>query len=106
MHKVEKIRVEVLNASKRHQAEKLAAAALDRKGFRVLRTGQASRQDLAHTEIYLYKGDPTAGEQLAKLLGVPADAVQDYTTIPDPPDFSNPVDARIVLGADYDPCWR
>jgi LCP family protein required for cell wall assembly len=104
--KVDKVRVQVLNGSDHFQAEELAAEALRGKGFRVVNMGQADRQDYAETQIRMFKGDPATGEWVADRLNVPASAIHDLTTAPDPPDLSNPIDIKVVLGADYDPCQR
>jgi len=104
--KVDKVYIQVLNGSQRRSAEELAAAALSRKGIKVVGTGQADRQEYAHTQIRVFKGDPAGGEWIAKRLGVPKTAVLDLTTAPDPPDHSDPVDIKVVVGADYDPCQR
>ena len=104
--KVDKVHIQVLNGSHRRSAEELAAAALSRKGIKVVGTGQADRQEYAQTQIRVFRGDPAGGEWIAKRLGVPKTAVLDLTTAPDPPDRSNPVDIKVVVGADYDPCQR
>jgi LCP family protein required for cell wall assembly len=102
--RVEKVRVQVLNGSQRSQVEELAADALRGKGFKVVDKGQADRQDYAQTQIRVFKGDPAAGAWIAERLKVPLTAVLDLTTTPDPPDLSNPIDIKVVLGEDYDPC--
>jgi LCP family protein required for cell wall assembly len=102
--RVDRVRVQVLNGSQRFQAEELAADTLRGKGFKVVDRGQAERQDYAHTQIRVFKGDPAAGTWIAERLKVPLTAILDLTTTPDPPDLSNPVDIKVILGADYDPC--
>jgi hypothetical protein len=47
-----------------------------------------------------------AGQELARLLGVPASAVQDLTATAQQPDPANPVDIQVVLGQNYNPCQR
>jgi LCP family protein required for cell wall assembly len=102
--RVDKVQVQVLNGSQRSQVEELAADTLRGKGFKVVDKGQADRQDYAHTQIRVFKGDPAAGEWIAERLKVPLTAVLDLTTTPDPPDLSNPIDIKVILGEDYDPC--
>jgi LCP family protein required for cell wall assembly len=103
---VEKVRVQVLNGWQGHETEKLAVAALRRKGIKIVDTGQASRRDNAQTQIIVRRGDMATGEWIAEQLQVPLSALQDETAIPDPPNPSNQVDIRVILGADYDPCQR
>jgi LCP family protein required for cell wall assembly len=104
--KVDKVRIQVLNGSDRSQAEELAAATLRGKGFKVVDKGQADRKDYATTQIRVLKGDPAAGEWVAERLNIAPSAIHDLTETPDPPDLSNAVDIKVVLGADYDPCQR
>jgi LCP family protein required for cell wall assembly len=106
MEEVDRVKVQVLNGSERYQAEELAAAALKRKGLKVIDKGQADRQDYKKTQIRIFKGDPAAGEWIAERLHLPSSAILDLTGVPDPPDRSNPVDVKVVLGKDYDPCMR
>jgi LCP family protein required for cell wall assembly len=102
----EKVRVEVLNGSRRREAEQLAAAALRWDGFKVVSAGTAERQDYALTSIFVYTGDKAAGERLARQLRVPLDAVQDLSGVQEQPDPANPVDIQVILGQNYDPCQR
>jgi LCP family protein required for cell wall assembly len=104
--RVDKARIQVLNGWPRYQAEELAAAALKQKGFRIVNKGQADRQDLAQTQIIVRRGDLAVGEQIAWELDVPSADIQDMTIVPDPPNPSDRVDIRIILGSDYDPCQR
>jgi LCP family protein required for cell wall assembly len=101
-----KVRVEVMNGSRRREAEQLAAAALRWDGFKVVSVGQAERQDYALTSIFVYTGDKAAGERLARQLRVPLTAVQDLTSVQEQPDPANPVDIQVILGKNYDPCQR
>jgi LCP family protein required for cell wall assembly len=102
----EKVQIRILNGSPRRQAEQLAASAVSWEGFKVVNTGNADRQDYAQTSIRVYRGDLSAGQELAKLLGVPATSVQDLTATPEQPDPANPVDIQVILGRDYNPCQR
>jgi hypothetical protein len=100
-----KVRVQVSSATSLRDADRLAAAALKRAGFKV-RTGSTDLQNLRWSEIIVYKGDPGAAERLAKKLDIPLSAIQDETNIPEPPNRSSPIDIRVILGQDYDPCPR
>jgi polyisoprenyl-teichoic acid--peptidoglycan teichoic acid transferase len=101
-----KARVEILNGSSRPDAEKLAKDALKWEGFPLSTTGLAGYQDHTHSQILVLRGDPLHGFQVAQHLHLPAKAVQDLTAIPEPPDPSNRIDIRVILGQDYDPCGR
>jgi len=102
-----KARVQVVNSSQRRDADQLAAAALRRAGFKVAESvNSTNSQQVAKTQIIILKGDPIRGERLATELQIPLSALQDYTAVAEPPDFSNPVDIKVILGQDYDPCWR
>jgi LCP family protein required for cell wall assembly len=102
----EKVQIRILNGSPRRQAEQLAASAVAWEGFKVVKSGSADRQDCMRTQISVYRGEASAGQELAKLLGVPASAVQDMTAGGEQPDPANPIDIQVILGADYNPCQR
>jgi LCP family protein required for cell wall assembly len=106
LDEVGKTSVRVLNGSQRRQAEQLAAAALRWKGFKVVGTGQADRQDYARTDILVLDGDLAAGEQLAQQLGVPVSAVHELGDGQPQPDLNQPTDIQVILGSDYNPCQR
>ena len=95
-----KIRIQVMNAWPRKEAEQLAAAALGWEGYKVVGTGLYERQDIGKTEIVVYNGDQARGEQIARLLEVPLSSVRVQ------PDSSKPADVQVLLGADYNPCSR
>jgi LCP family protein required for cell wall assembly len=99
----DKVRVQILNAAPRRQAEELAAAALRWEGFKVVSAGPAESQDQPLTRILVYSGNLTAGQEVAEVLGVPASAVQDLTGT-QPPDTDQSVDLMVVLGMNYNPC--
>jgi polyisoprenyl-teichoic acid--peptidoglycan teichoic acid transferase len=94
------IRIQVMNAWPRNEAEQLAAAALGWEGYKVVGTGRYERQDMGKTEIIVYNGDQARGEQIARLLEVPLSSVRVQ------PDSSKPADVQVLLGADYNPCSR
>jgi hypothetical protein len=101
-----KVRVQVLNGSKRSDAEQLAASELKREGFRIVGKDIADQRDYVRTQIILRKANPAAGERIARELSVPIKAIQDETNVPDPPNPSDWVDIKVILGKDYDPCQR
>ncbi len=101
-----KIRVQVLNGTNRPDAEQLAASELKREGYKIVGKDVANRRDYRRTQIIVRRGDPAAGESIARQLGIPVDSVQDETNVPDPPNPSDQVDIRMILGTDYDPCQR
>ncbi len=101
-----KVRLQVLNGTNRPDAEQLAASELKREGFKIVGKDIANRRDYRRTQIIVRRGDPAAGEKIARELGVPVDAVQDESNVPDPPNPSDTVDIRVILGKDYDPCQR
>jgi LCP family protein required for cell wall assembly len=102
----EKVLIRIMNGSPRRQAEQLAASTVSWEGFKVVSQGNADRQDYAQTRILVYRGEMAAGQELARLLGIPTSAVQDLTSAPEQPDPANPVDIQVILGRDYNPCQR
>jgi LCP family protein required for cell wall assembly len=102
----EKTQIRILNGSSRRQAEELAASAVSWEGFKIVKKGTADRRDYAKTQILVYRGDLASGQDLAKLLGVSATAVQDRKATGEQPDPANPVDIEVILGSDYNPCQR
>jgi hypothetical protein len=101
-----KVRTQVLNGSRRPDAEQLAAAELKREGFKIAGKGEVSSRDHMETQIIVRKGDLAAGERIARELGVSSTGIQDETDVPDPPNPSDRVDIRVILGKDYNPCQR
>jgi hypothetical protein len=69
----------------------------------VVSVGPAESQDQALTQIMVYRGNVTAGQEAAQALRVPASAVQDVTGT-QAPDPGQPVDLVILLGMNYNPC--
>lgn len=104
--KAPKVRVQVLNGSRRYQAEELAAAELKRAGFKIVGKGDASEHNLARTQIIVRRGDVALGEKIARKLGISAPDIQDETNVPDPPNPLDRVDIKVILGKGYDPCQR
>jgi hypothetical protein len=91
-------RIEVLNGSQREQADQLAASALGWAGFQIAGSGTAGNSDYAHTQVIVYNAD----EEIAALVAQTLDMLP--SAIHFQPDPASPVDIRIVLGTDYDPC--
>jgi len=102
----DKTRVQVLNGTSRSQAAVLAASALHWEGFKVVGTGQADSLDHTLTEILIHNGDLSAGEEIARQLGIPITGIRDLSGIEDQPIPSASVDIQVILGTDYDPCQR
>jgi LCP family protein required for cell wall assembly len=102
----EKIRVQVLKGTQRKEADQLAAAALRWGGFKVVGTGSADRLDYAQSQIIVYKGLKSHGEEVAALLSLPLTAVQDLTSDPVSLQASKTSDIQVILGQDYNPCNR
>jgi hypothetical protein len=99
----DKVRVRILNGSPRREAEDLAAAMLRWEGFKVIGTGPADSSDYGETAILVYDGNVAAGQEVARLLGVPIKAVQDLTGVQQS-DPSEPVAIQVILGRNYNPC--
>jgi hypothetical protein len=105
LDKKEKTRLRILNGSQRGQAAQLAAAAVKWEGYKVVEALAAEDRDQAKTRIMALNGDMAGGQALAKLLNVPATAVEDGSGL-EQTDPNKPVDYQIILGSDYDPCYR
>ena len=103
---VDRVRVRMLNGSKRLDADKLAAATVRWAGFTVTSTGPADHQNYAQTQIAVYTGNVAAAQQIAQQLDVSAAAIQDLTSLQGELDAANPVDIQVIVGRDYSPCQR
>lgn len=101
-----KVRAQVLNGTNRTATEELAAAELKRAGFKIVGQGENNPLRYSETQIIVRRGNSTAAERVAQALEVPSATVQVETTVPEPPNPSDPVDIRVILGRDYDPCQR
>jgi hypothetical protein len=84
----------------------LAAAALKWDGFKIVSTGVADRRDYSKSRIVVYAAETAAVEKLARSLKLPATAIQDVTTMADPPIPASDADILVILGSDYNPCQR
>jgi hypothetical protein len=101
-----KLAVQVFNGSQRRDADQLAVANLRWAGFKAKPSGPAENQNYGQTQILVYTGNTAAAQQIARELHVPAPNIQDLTGTQEQPDPANPVDFRVILGRDYDPCQR
>ena len=90
--------IAVLNGTGRAQLASIAADQLRWDGFKVAETGPADRTDYPQTQIIVFNDRPETLAKLAQTLRVkPANVIQQ-------PDPGQPVDLRVILGEDYDPC--
>jgi hypothetical protein len=91
-------RIEVQNGTGRDQLALLAADQLRWAGLQIVGTGRADRADYQQTQILVFNDRPGALATVARLLQVkPANVIHQ-------PDPGQPVDLRVILGNDYDPC--
>ena len=94
----EAARIEVQNGTGRDQLALIAADQLRWAGLQIVGTGRADRADYQQTQILVFDDRPGALAALTRLLQVkPANVIQQ-------PDRGQPVDLRVILGSDYDPC--
>ena len=98
LQRISETRVQILNGSQRPDAEQLAATTLRWSGLQIARTGAADSPTYTESQVLVYNAEPDVAETAAQLLDLPRSSLQ-YQ-----PDPSQPVDIRIILGADYDPC--
>jgi hypothetical protein len=88
----------VQNGTGRAQLASIVADQLRWEGFNTVDTGPADRADYQSTQIIVFNDQPGAVEALARLLQVkPASVIRQ-------PDPGQPMDVRVILGNDYDPC--
>jgi LytR cell envelope-related transcriptional attenuator len=88
-----RIRVEVLNGTRRPGFARTATRALRARGLDVVFFGTAPAAD--STRIFVRRGDPGQGRQVAEALGAGRVVVQ--------PDTLRRVDVSVVLGNDWRP---
>ena len=94
----EAARIEVQNGTGRAQLALIASDQLRWQGFKIVDTGQADRADYPHTQIVVFNDRPETLARLTQALRVkPANVIWQ-------PDAGQPVDLRVILGGDYDPC--
>jgi len=88
-----RIRVEVLNGTRRAGFARTATRALRERGLDVVFFGTAPATD--STRIFVRRGDPGQGRDVAEALGTGRVVVQ--------PDTLRRVDVSVVLGNDWRP---
>jgi LCP family protein required for cell wall assembly len=93
-------RVEIQNGTDLADWTELVAARLRWQGVQVVSVGPADRFDYQASLIIDYTDKPYTSALLATLLYLPPERIQRQL------DFSSPVDIRIILGRDFQPCHR
>ena len=88
-----RIKVEVLNGTQRPGLARTATRALREQGLDVVFFASGPRTD--STRIYVRRGDPGQGKQVAEALGGGRVSVE--------PDTLRRVDVTVVLGKDWRP---
>jgi polyisoprenyl-teichoic acid--peptidoglycan teichoic acid transferase len=91
-------RVQVWNGTGLPQRALIAADLLGWRGVNVVDTGPADQPTYAETQIIVYQDKPTTVALLVRELLVKE---QNVVYQPDP---DQPVDIRVILGVDYNPC--
>nr|NIV33440.1 hypothetical protein [Anaerolineae bacterium] len=98
LQRVGETRIQVLNGTWQEQAARLAATSLGWMGFQVNQVGTADSQDYAQSQVIVLNADEDVAELAAQTLDLLPSSLH-YQ-----PDPASPVNIRIILGADYDPC--
>ncbi|TEU14058.1 MAG: hypothetical protein E3J21_16955 [Anaerolineales bacterium] len=93
-------RVEAQNGTDLADWTELVASRLRWQGVQVVSVGPADRFDYQESLILDYTDKPHTSALLARILYLPPDRIQRQL------DFSSPVDIRIILGRDFQPCHR
>jgi len=93
-------RVEVQNGTDLADWTELVASRLRWQGVQVVSVGPADRFDYQESLIIDYTDKPHTLALLARILHLPPDRIQRQL------NFSSPVDIRIILGRDFQPCHR
>jgi LCP family protein required for cell wall assembly len=93
-------RVEVQNGTDLANWTELVASRLRWQGIQVVSIGPADRFDYQESLIIDYTDKPHTSALLARILHLPPDRIQRQL------NFSSPVDIRIILGRDFQPCHR
>lgn len=88
-----RIRVEVLNGTRRPGFARVATRALRQQGLDVVFFGTGPLAD--STRIYVRRGDPGQGRDVAEALGIGRVVVQ--------PDTLRRVDVSVLIGSDWKP---
>jgi LCP family protein required for cell wall assembly len=94
--------IEVLNGTGNADWDAVGADRLAWAGYRVAKYGPADRSDYPTTLIYDYRTTTKGSRlgELGRLLRVPQENLISQ------PDANSPVEYRIILGADWQPCQR
>jgi LCP family protein required for cell wall assembly len=98
LQRVGETQIQVLNGTWREQAARLAATSLGWMGFRVSDVGMADSQDYAQSQVIVLNAEEDVAELAAQTLDLLPSSLR-YE-----PDPASPVNIRVILGADYDPC--
>jgi LCP family protein required for cell wall assembly len=98
LDRISRTRVEILNGSQLPQSGDLAATNLRWGGFQIAGVGPDEGQATAATQVLVYNDDLDVAKTLAQLMDLPPTAV---IARPDP---ASPVEIRVILGSNYDPC--
>jgi LCP family protein required for cell wall assembly len=93
-------RIEVQNGTNLADWTELVASRLRWQGVQVVSVGPADRFDYQESLIIDYTDKPHTSALLAQVLYLPPGRIQRQL------DFSSPVDIRIILGHDFQPCHR
>ncbi len=93
-------RVEVLNGTDPADWTALVASRLRWQGVQVVSVGPADRLDYQESLIIDYTDKPHTSALLAQVLYLPSERIQRQL------NFASPVDIRIILGRDFQPCHR
>ena len=88
-----RIRLEVLNGTGRSGVARVATRALREQGLDVVFFGTGPRAD--STRIFVRRGDPGQGRDVAEALGIGRVVVQ--------PDTLRRVDVSVLIGSDWRP---
>jgi len=91
-------RVEIQNGTDLADWTELVASRLRWQGVQVVSLGPADRLDYQESLMIDYTDKPHTSALLTRLLYLPPDRIQRQL------DFSSPVDIRIILGRDFQPC--
>ncbi len=98
LQRVGETQIQVLNGTWREQAARLAATNLGWMGFPVSDVGMADSQDYALSQVIILNAEQDVAELAAQTLDLLPSSLR-YE-----PDPASPVNIRVILGADYDPC--
>ena len=98
LQRVSETQIQVLNGTWQDQAARLAATNLSWMGFQVGDVGMADRQDYAESQVIILNAEEDVAELAAQTLDLLPSSLH-YQ-----PDPASPVNIRVILGTDYDPC--